>query len=582
MSLPRPGLIAARAVNQYRKRDLIGYLATRYLLGSVAAKSDKWAFKVATDLVVRRSEPAYFISHHFKGESDDGSFVTRAISIPSPLEVLAETALLARCSVFDGFKNPAHVYTYELSSASDRSGSFVNYWDGLRRRQRDIASICTSRMGAGVVRYLDIKKFYPSIRTEDLRAAWRRFSVVLDSTEIELGDRLIDDHAAAGAGSSCGLLTGPMFSHLLANLVMRDIDDWAENLKGVKYLRYVDDITLIGDEVDVNRVEAELVVRLASLNLELHDGDSAKSLTVSAKDWLSGRNDFDDQEEEISWKALIGDMKRFLLAYPEKSQDLRAAFLDSGMRLPVYDYAAESRDASYVEVVRSLARSVAFRVRAQGVSVASLILHAARLRDRLRTELDPLVDKLNEVEGYEQKRLIPRLRFRAGRLVYLAETGLLRDIAAETSKSPDLRMHSEIMNATASRDVTAILTMGNNAVQSAAQPLRSEGLAVRRNGEVLSEVECQGLAVLHFNGLEIDGKFQLHGSSDSSDLLGIAKGEVTRDLMNSDSPFIRELSSLVGLDDRNHASLLTRAFDESDELILDAVDRLEESVPFGG
>jgi hypothetical protein len=64
--MTRPGRIATKAVNQYRRRDVFAYLGLRYYLESTSARSDQWARQVATTLVLRRKSPGYLRVDHFK------------------------------------------------------------------------------------------------------------------------------------------------------------------------------------------------------------------------------------------------------------------------------------------------------------------------------------------------------------------------------------------------------------------------------------------------------------------------------------------------------------------------------------
>lgn len=582
MRLRRPGVISTRAVNQYRKRDVIGYLGARYLLNSVSAQSDEWATKIAVDLVARRSAPAYFWSHHFKGETPSGDFISREISIPGPVEVLAETALLMECSRHSNFRNPPSVYTYELTQPWDRSGSFVNYTVGLRKRQRAITQACLSADKSSIVRYVDIKKFYPSIRASDASDAWSKLAKPLSSRFRHLGAKLLANHVAAAGSSSRGLLTGPMFSNLIANLVMRDIDDWAGSLSGVEYFRYVDDITFVGPEKLVMDAERILADKLAMLELKLHADDSGKVLTVSTQEWMAGANDFEDDADDLSWRRLIGDLKLFLLVQPNRSNELRAAFLGEGMRIPVPDYGIAATEAPFVETVASLAKQAWYRVRAKGIDVQSLVSSARSLAAKFSAELPPLLDSVRSESGFHQKRNIPKARFRAGRLVYLADPLALGVFGGEASRSPDLRLHAEVMLAASTADVSRVLLMGANAVQSAAQPISAERTTVQWKLDKIGEKEAQGIAILGFNGLRGEPEPLADSSSQSGSLLKLSRGTVGIEMMNSLNPFIREFASLVGRGDKSHSELLSKAFDEADDVVLDAVERLDESSPGGG
>jgi hypothetical protein len=104
-----------------------------------------------------------------------------------------------------------------------------------------------------------------------------------------------------------------MFSHLLANLVLSELDHYfSENLPA-KYFRYVDDIVLVGEPAAVRKAHDEVKGRLSGIGFQLHGHESEKHIEVSTREWLKARNDYHESRRRISWATLIGDLKRFLL-----------------------------------------------------------------------------------------------------------------------------------------------------------------------------------------------------------------------------------------------------------------------------
>jgi hypothetical protein len=79
----RPSILSARAVNQYRRRDVLTYLGLRYYLHNTAARTDHWARQVATDLVLTRTDLPYFRALHFKDSASAGQVEHRPIFLPS-------------------------------------------------------------------------------------------------------------------------------------------------------------------------------------------------------------------------------------------------------------------------------------------------------------------------------------------------------------------------------------------------------------------------------------------------------------------------------------------------------------------
>lgn len=353
MKRERPGILAVRAVNQYRRRDVLSYLALRYYLHSDAARTDQWAQQVASNLVLTRTDRPYLHVHHFKDLSGGSKVDHRAMFLPGANEALAEAALLDECAKHPAFSNPACVFSYPLSSGLDRAGIFPHYSMGLRARHDAIARAC-DEFPDGVVRYIDIKRFYPSISPELALRAWTASAEAagLEKCWRILGEKLIDDHSKLATGSNSSILTGPMFSHLIGNLVLRRLDDDLVGNLPARYFRYVDDITLVGSARSVADSIKIIRSRLGDLGLNMHDEQSSKSLELSSKEWLSGRNDFRQSHREISWMTLIGDLKRFLLVNPGSHSQLHEAFRSEGFRLPVRDYSSAIFEHSYLEGIK--------------------------------------------------------------------------------------------------------------------------------------------------------------------------------------------------------------------------------------
>ena len=181
--------------------------------------------------------------------------VHRPISLPCANEALAEAALLEECAQRPiAFSNPQAVFSYALNAEDSRAGIFRHYFHGLRERHEHIAEAC-ELCPTGVVQYADIKSFYPSISTDLATKAWHGQCEVSQFPKRfrDVGEKLIADHAGAAHQQTGDILTGPMFSHLLGNLVLRKIDDDLSASLPVKYFRYVDDITLVGERDAVKR-----------------------------------------------------------------------------------------------------------------------------------------------------------------------------------------------------------------------------------------------------------------------------------------------------------------------------------------
>lgn len=570
----RPGVIATKAVNQYRQRDAFAYLGLRQLLKGAVARADDWANQIAVDQVIRRSAPSYFISDHFKERDGAGKDHFRKIVVPGPLEILAEVSLLTACAGRSELEPHNSVFTYRLSDQTDRSGVYRNYMEGLRARHRAIELACSNRPSS-IVRFLDLKKFYPSIRSDDIKAAWRKHAKVLSGNHQILGERIIEDHAKLSIDGSRGLLTGPMFSHFIANLVMRDFDEWASEELGVRYFRYVDDITLVGERSEVDSATRRLEEKLKSLELKMHDENSAKTMEVDALTWLDGKSDFEHNFGDLTWGRFISDIKTFLTLNPDKAESLAGTLADVGARLPVLNYSIAIREARYAESFYARAKRALFRVTASALTVDKIAEAARQLRRKMESELQPMLDELPGAKGFARKRLIPKLRFRIGRLAYLSDEPVLESFADASSGVEELVMQREVIKATVTGDLSHILGMGVNAVQAAVQPLTVGERHVFLSADELTSVELQGAAVAALNGVFLSGE---QGNVSDMGILDLSRGVRIKELKRSSYAFISEVAYLAG-SEGGHADLLSTAFDEDERLTFDAVERFEESAP---
>jgi hypothetical protein len=516
------GKLAIRAINQYRRRDVLAYLGLRYYLDNTAARSDRWAREVAPSLVIRRAGPSYFVVQHFKDIGAQGNVIHRDIFVPSPNEALAEAALIEACSTAGpAFQGDSRVFSYLFPSTDESNGIFQNYMLGLRARHQAIAEACKQSPNAEVL-FLDVQSFYPSVSTSVARDAWLRACErsTLPKPFVELGVRILSDYSTVLAktktktktGIEGGLLTGPMFSHLVANLILREVD---ERLKTgpAQYFRYVDDMTLVGDRRQVEESTNLINQRLEVLGLNVHGKESAKSISVTAAEWLESEHDYSHERSGLSWMTLIGDVKRLILLHPEVADTLAASLAREDFRLPLPDYTAAVGERGFAMRMRDLMKSRWFQARVRPLSVAHILEQARLLRHRYTKEAKTLTEQLLQASNFQSKRLLPRLRYRLGRLAYLAESERLGKLGTEVSTISGMQFQSAICCAIASGQVDEVIRMGANAAQAVAQPLKltTRPALTLITDELAQPSDRYALAVFQLNGVDVirDG-FQQH------------------------------------------------------------------------
>lgn len=579
MTSSRPGVLAVRTINDYRRREIIGFLGVRYYLDSTATRSDDWARLVAPDLVMTRKQPIYFHAEHFKEKSESGKIEHRSIFVPEPNECLAEAALLAECAKHPKiFGNPEYVFSYALNHYECRNGTFLPYTDGLRKRQAAIAKACEAAPN-GIVRYTDIQKFYPSISIELAHRSWDEHCRKAHLSEMwyQLGAKLIEGYKTSSMQSKPSLLTGPMFSHLLANLVFRQIDQALSTNLPVRYFRYVDDITLVGKSDDVALSHEIVKERLAVLGFILHGEESPKTLEVPCSEWLASRNDFAIERGSVTWMQLIGNLKRYLLQYPEQRENLHRALRSEGFRIPVRNYSSIIRERDFAISLQRLAPWNWFRRKVRHLSIEGIVDLAKRLRDRLDNDFHQLNYGVSNLTGYERKRRLSKLRYCVARLIYLSADERLQSLADITRAIPELFFHTEVMCAVASCKIDHILSMGTNAAQATAQPLKVVGKAAFSTSRLFQTAKEQSLAVFLINGVTVDRPKP--DQVPESELIRFATNGADKSAMSSTNPFLREIACLHGLSSApRHIEMFDRVFDEDETLTMDAVTQLQQSV----
>ena len=500
----RPELLAVRAVNQYRNRDVLAYLGLRYYLENIFTLSNAWVRNVSTHLVDTRTSPVYFRSYHFK-KTDGDSIVHRSIFVPGPNEALAETALLYECSKYPAFNSLKNVYSYKFPSLKSKSGVFQTYFSGFKGRHKSIASACQSLNGA-TVQYTDIQNFYPSISKELALQKWRS---ACDSSSIsaiyrELGEKILEEHSKAAIANNegVGLLVGPMFSHLIANLVLGEVDEIMMEKMDGKYWRYVDDIVLVGNQTQVDGGREFLSSTLNDMGLILHE--EGKDFAVDTSTWLKGAQDFDNPDGKV-WISLVANIKRFLIMKPDERSELASAFSENEINIPLLDYLNIVSEASYLERLSDWLKKYSWGADAiKNITVQSLVEEAIYTRQFYSNKINFLFEISSEMQGYARKRLIPKLRFYSGRLIFLASPDLLSSLSSALSDYPELFLQSKVLDAILSRDVSSLLSLGSNAVQAAAQVLRMKDSSVICSLATFEEVDLQGIAILRLNGINVD------------------------------------------------------------------------------
>jgi hypothetical protein len=574
MKRPQPCSLALRALNQYRQRDVVSYLGLRYLLDNSAARTERWATEVSVENLLKRTDAPYYRVQHFKCVDENGQIEHRAIYLPTPQEALAECALISAIHERHADFPHSAVFSYLPPKCDDTSGPFARYFTGLQNRHAAIAKACEA-WPDGVVQYVDIKKFYPSISIENAQKAWNRIAseARLSAAFQDCGRKILDDHGKIQQADRRGLLTGPVFSHMIANAILHDIDLEYAHRKDVVYLRYVDDIVLVGKKHAVSDAVERLSERLANLGLALHDPESSKCFSISTNEWLSAKDDYSENSISRQWMIAVAALKRSLRTRPSESPELQKRLLDAGFRIPLLDYSGLVQERTYME---QLGRIFSFKwlpKEEKAPSPKDVVMRFLGLRQILEGEYSRLIQNVDFTHSWQKKRFLPRLRYVVGRMLFVSTTENLANNNKILAGIPEMHFYKEVASALIRNDVSSIIDMGANAAQATAQLLKSSGQLQVSASSGSDEISIHSLAILALNGIKISPPRE-----NSNDFLRFSRqGPDLQDLSHQD-PFLSEIFCLHGLStEPRHARTLASAFHPSDELTFDAIEQFKGS-----
>lgn len=574
MKRPQPCVLALRALNQYRQRDVVSYLGLRYLLDNYAARTERWATEVSVENLLKRTDVPYYQVQHFKGLDERGQIEHRTIYLPTPQEALAECALISAIHERHAdFPHPA-VFSYLPPKSDEVTGPFARYFTGLQSRHAAIAKACEA-WPDGVVQYVDIKKCYPSISIDVAQTAWSRISSEARLSEQfqECGRKILDDHGKISQAGRRGLLTGPVFSHMMANAVLHGIDLEYAQLKDVVYLRYVDDIVFVGKKQAVQDAVETLSARLSSLGLDLHAPESNKCFSISTKAWLIAKDDYSENAISLQWMKAIGTLKRSLVTRPSDSSELQERLHDGCFRIPLLDYSGVIQERTYMKRFQDLLGWKWLGWNDKAPRAKDVITKFVALRYEIECQCSNLLQRVDFSDTWQKKRFLPKLRYAFGRMLFVSSPERLVEINKILATIPEMHFYKEVASAVVSGDVSTILGMGANTAQATAQLLKSSDQSRAITSSTSGEISLHSTAIFALNGVGLS-----KGQNETSDFLRFAmQGPELQDMSHPD-PFLSEIFSLHGIaSEPRHVATLASAFDPSDEITFDAIEQFKGS-----
>lgn len=567
MNVPR---LALRALNEYRRVSPFTYLSLRYTLLSAAAQNDRWAREIAPEILHRRDGPAYLLSRQYKGTKEGGSIEYRDVHFPCANEVLAEAALLAHCAEAGGPFSPMDdVFSYHLAPASAGEGSFKPYFKLFTARQTAIAKACR-QWPNGIVLYADIRRFYPSVSLVRANTAWLRACAkaqVEDKWRL-LGTRLIAEQQAV----SKGLLVGPMFSHVLGNLVLLDFDEKMRSKFPNRYFRYVDDIALVIPEGERDHALKFIRDQLRRIRLTLNP---EKTDQLSTQDWRSAAryqaldyNGETNRTDDKHWMGFVDRLKCYLIANPNAGVALARLLRDSGVRISIPHYLSTVQDAGYVSRFGRRIQSKAFQRTIAETSIQTLVSEAKALGVLYRKEFEQVWQAFKAAESMKRKWLLSRLRYVLGRLVLIAPEDDLSIYAGELETQKEFAEYAAIFKALTTRDVSDLLRFSGKVNAGAGQALATMRRPVKCAPTRWSREAIEGYLVLRLLGVDLTA--ELPRAVERQSQVRFTNGVYEKhDWLKAPNGYLQELLCLAGEGPlQRHRSLFQEPVDPDERWVL--------------
>ena len=535
---------------------------------------DRWAREISTELVFDHGRPSYNRILYYKQMDKNGGCEFRDLYIPGPNEIVAETALLGECANITEVFQPRHgVYSYRLSSGAETKGVYKYYFYGFLDRHQAIARACDENPDSEVI-YTDIRGFYPSVSLERARNVWSSacFEGKLPDRSRDLGMKLLENQACTTGNSGSGLLIGPMFSHLIGNLVLRDIDSRMAAIAPGRYFRYVDDFVIVAPKKEAYELENKLKDMLNKIELEIHE---EKRMPVCAQRWLEVADFFEDEESPVSWKTFIGQLKQLMLFRPDSRLEMEDKLRNAEIRVRPKDYSEVRQDSDFLSRAKTLVENSWFTLRMHNLGPNRIIQEGFQLRSRYMRQLFETLQYMESSDSLGRKMSISRIRYLLSRLAYLATPPQLLEIANSIANIDEVRIFEAILRALENRDVSDLLRFGSIAVKSVAPSLLLDPRPVRCSISELSEEASQALAVLLLYGVPLEISGELPEDPMTQFCRG---GHGISEIYESPDMYFRELACLHGLDEPDVLRwCMETAFDRDEEMASDMMDIVDMS-----
>lgn len=138
---------------------------------------------------------------------------------------------------------------------------------------RELKSDVSSNKFNSFIKF-DVANFYPSIDHFKLISRLRkniRDERILKLIESAISSPTVSKASRKDVASSRGVPQGLSISNILAAIYLSNIDKYFLNNTEIKYFRYVDDVLVLCDEKDVQKISNDIISKFRKIKLKVYD-----------------------------------------------------------------------------------------------------------------------------------------------------------------------------------------------------------------------------------------------------------------------------------------------------------------------
>lgn len=567
-------LLGLRALNATRKVNLPTYVATRFLLESVAGSSESnWASTVLSRKYPSRKSARFQQALKYKKIGEGGELEYRDFVVPSPTTSVAESLVLAYLARSKAFEKKASVYSYLWPTHPGSPYNFEHYINGYKKRNEDIRN-CAFSNPENVLIVSDITKFYPSIVRSTVNV---RFNQALRASNLprsirETASSLVH-HLFSTVPGERGVATGPELSHVIGDIALSRVDDVLNSRYPGAYFRYVDDVVLSVPVAEVDHAKEALAGMMAEEELGVN---IEKTDVVTGADWRNFGPHNSHRVEPESFEALLFFLKAYLRQNPSSENKLSQLLQDEGFSLPIERLVSVSSGGKFGKRLMGLFRRGWWvAVKAVFITEAEILAKAMAVRGSVYQELQQLL-ALDLPGGSTRRRWsIQRLRYLVNRAVYLFPPDDLRFLIDPLRELPEFVETVALIKMLLGENPERMLRFPGAALMAGAGILKQTDRTLENLPNTLQQEQglVESLSVLKLFGVVSPDITVENIDQSESAILRFSGGINDEVRVHDDFSYADEMASL-GLSRTSHDNqrVLDTRFADGEGVVLDALD----------